>query len=64
MILSKNPNKTQLSDIFKEYLGEKFSKKLQNAWLGNNQNLAKNWEQNKVTDYIKGRPFDFIDILQ
>ena len=37
---SKNPSKTQLSDIFKEFLPKFFSKKLQNAWLGNNLNQA------------------------
>ena len=39
---SKNPNKIQLSDIFKEVLSKIFSKKLQNAWPGNNLNYVQN----------------------
>ena len=42
MVFSKNPSKTQLSDIFKEFLPKIFSKKLQNAWPGNNQNFVQN----------------------
>ena len=37
---SRNPSKTQLSDTSKEYLAKYFSKKLQNAWLGNNLNYG------------------------
>ena len=42
MVFSKNPSKTQLSDIFKEFLSEFFSKKMQNVWPGNNQNYVQN----------------------
>ena len=39
---SKNPNKIQLSDTFKEVLYKIFSKKLQNTWPGNNLNYVQN----------------------
>ena len=64
MIIQRTPTKPNSLIYLKNIWANSFPKNCKMLDSGIIKILPKIWGQNKVTDYIKGCPFNFIDIMQ